>query len=203
MAIYYGLLLFIVASFVIQKKYSVKLRKKRVDREIFIFVAWLLLSSVAGFRAYRVGTDTLTYVAIYNNKSDDMEIGFSWLIQLLHELALKPTAFLFACALITNGLVLIAISRLSDNVWLSVYLYITLYYYFNSFNAMRQYIAVSILLNAFYYASKKRWGPYSVLLIIAISFHSSALIGIVFVLIFGYGSIDQNKKTKFILIGTL
>ena len=127
-----------------------------------------------------------------------MEGGFQLLISLVHKFSNNPTIFLLVCAFITNGLVLLAIYRMSDNVFLSVYFYVALYYYFISYNALRQYLAVAVLLNAFWYAKQKKWIKYAIMMLIAVSLHTVAIVGLIYIPIFlGNDEVVSKKEGDF------
>lgn len=158
----------------------------------------LLLATVQGFRAYSVGTDTKSYVEmfLYPDKYGH-EIGFKLLCDAIRWISDSPSMFLFTCALIINGGVAIACYKMSEIPCLSMLLWVFLYYYFASFNAIRQYLAIALLLNGYCYARSKKWLKYLFCLIMAVSFHQSAIIGIVFALI---PIIDNGKRAHALVV---
>ena len=165
-----------------------------INNVAFLSVAWVLLSLLEGFRSFSVGTDTSAYVSLFKHPRSSLEGGFQLLISLVHKFSNNPTIFLLVCAFITNGLVLLAI-----NVFLSVYFYVALYYYFISYNALRQYLAVAVLLNAFWYAKQKKWIKYAIMMLIAVSLHTVAIVGLIYIPIF-LGNDEVVSKKKAILI---
>lgn len=74
----------------------------------------------------------------------------------------------------------------SVNAWLSTFLYVTLYYYFFSFNAVRQFMALSVLLVAFTFAKRQYWFPFLILLLLAITFHTTSIVWIAMLYVY-YG----------------
>lgn len=144
----------------------------------------LILSIVEGLRGVTVGTDTVAYVEMFLHADEiTVEAGFKFFCQAIRYFTSSPTVFLFIAALLINGLVAIACFRLSEHPLISMFLWVFLYYYFISYNALRQYIAIAIMMNGFYYANRRKWIMYAICLAAAMSFHQSAMIGIVFFII--------------------
>lgn len=155
MVAYYLMMLTMALFYLLLNRVIITYKGNCINNVAFLSVAWVLLSLLEGFRSFSVGTDTSAYVSLFKHPRSSLEGGFQLLISLVHKFSNNPTIFLLVCAFITNGLVLLAIYRMSDNVFLSVYFYVALYYYFISYNALRQYLAVAVLLNAFWYAKQK------------------------------------------------
>ena len=174
MIIYYAMLLLLaLASYEFKKIKPTKKTKKT-----FLLLCWILLSTVQGLRGFRVGSDTPMYVNHFNGLvKAKFEIGYELLVQIIRMITSNPTIFLIITAMIINGLVILGIGYLSPNPALSVYCYVTLYYYFNSYNAQRQYIAVGIVMVAFCMATKRKWLFAFLLVTLAMTFHSTAFIG--------------------------
>lgn len=154
MVAYYLMMLTMALFYLLLNRVIITYKGNCINNVAFLSVAWVLLSLLEGFRSFSVGTDTSAYVSLFKHPRSSLEGGFQLLISLVHKFSNNPTIFLLVCAFITNGLVLLAIYRMSDNVFLSVYFYVALYYYFISYNALRQYLAVAVLLNAFWYAKQ-------------------------------------------------
>ncbi len=153
---------------------------------VFLVSACILLSCIEGFRAYSIGTDTRGYVASFVQLDDayeTYEICSKLLVDLVHIFTSNPTVYLIVCAFLTNGLILIAIHRLSDDRRYSLFLFVSLLFYFTSFNAMRQAMAYAFVLNAFFYIREKKYIRFVLFVLIAVGFHSSALIALVYLLI--------------------
>ena len=199
MIVYYLMMLTMALFYLLLNRVIITYKGNCINNVAFLSVAWVLLSLLEGLRSFSVGTDTSAYVSLFKHPRSSLEGGFQFLISLVHKFSNNPTIFLLVCAFITNGLVLLAIYRMSDNVFLSVYFYVALYYYFISYNALRQYLAVAVLLNAFWYAKQKKWLKYAIMMLIAASLHTVAIVGLIYILIF-WGNDEVVSKKKAILI---
>jgi transmembrane protein EpsG len=67
---------------------------------------------------------------------------------------------------------------------LSIYLFLTMYYFYFSMNASRQFMAIVIVANAYYFAKRQKLIPFSILIFLAYSIHTTALFGVLLYLIF-------------------
>lgn len=79
---------------------------------------------------------------------------------------------------------------------LSFFIFLTLFYN-SSFNLVRQCIAIFILFYGFNFLIRKEWIKYIITIVIAMLFHNSAIIGVLFLLIywFLYGK-EEKRKSK-------
>ena len=156
--------------------------------------AIVIFCHFAGARDLKVGTDTSFYA--YNSYKAALSEAFNtfwrssefgdWgpLYKLLCwtsvNFARSFYGYLFCIELLTViPLVIAAREFLGDYLWFGVYLFGILFYPM-SFNMMRQMIAMSFLLLAFIAASGRKPLKYIIWLMIAIGFHTSAILGILF-----------------------
>lgn len=144
----------------------------------WLVMAWIVLSLIEGLRAYSIGTDTKTYVKAFEDQNlNNFEFGFQLLNRAVALCSKNGTFFLLVTAFIINGLIIRAIDKLSRDDAVSLFLYMALYMYFNAFNALRQYIAVGLVLNAYIELRKSKPFRFLLLIILAILFHNSAIVG--------------------------
>ena len=186
-----------------------------IVRRVFIIVGILLPTLLAGFRADTIGTDVLVY-----GKSSYLDAvnstGFSnffstrvtsvlsdpayYFITYLLSLVVKDYHLgFFVYSLITCGFMYFALKRCKKMynipIWFGMLLfYLTIYNY--SLNIMRQCIAISILFYAWTYLANRQYKMYALFNIIAILFHSSAIIGLVILPIYLLLRENRNKKTS-------
>lgn len=172
-------------------------------------VALLIPCLLAAFRASNVGTDTTVYLKpmtqaalqaenmgeyfrtywFYSWKNvyiQEYDIGFSLLVYFVAKLTSSMAAVQFAVSLLIVVPVYVAIARNRKNgpVWLGMLIFY-LYFYNTTYNLMRQWIAMAFLLLAFQLLTEKKWGWTTVFCVVALAFHSSALIVTVAFLIYG------------------
>lgn len=165
---------------------------------IFIFLLIILMA----FRAESVGTDTLNYKTsfeyIKNNIILETEIG--WILLNKTSLLIKDSYefFLITVSVFTLLPIYFIIKRNSVNPMLTLFLYFTLYFYFNSFNMSRQMIAINFIFLGFTFLQKRKIWVYFLFVILAMLFHTSAFIALPIAFI---NKIPDNKK--FILTSIL
>ena len=151
-------------------------------RQLLVFALILVL----GLRYY-VGRDYPTYEYIYYNPdsyqaqaTEPIWHGINW---LLRALGFESRMFFFLTAAITILLYSRGISRISPNFYASMLLFILFGFYFGAANTIRQYVAMSILFGNFDLVIQNRLKPYLVLILIAMLFHTSAIVMLPIVLV--------------------
>lgn len=184
---------------------TIKMRKENYDN-IFLIVSFLLLCIVSSLRAEHIGTDTANYIHkfLVIQATDfsyifDLvryEKGYVLLNKVISYISSNSQLIIAATSFITLLLIFIGIKRSSKNKVLSIYLFITLYYYFISFNAIRQYIAIGFILFAYNSIVKRNFIRYLLLILIASSFHQLAIV--LLPLYFLYGIKMNLKKIIYI-----
>ena len=164
----------------------------------FIVLVWLLFVSIIGLRCVQTGQDTLMYREIYNglneyssyknfmldfNFVNSIEVGYAtwqWIVHLLFDYR----GFLICQAILMITPFVYVVYKWSDNVVWSFVLYILLGYLTWNMCAARQAPALSFTLLAYYFYSYKRYKASIVSYLIAISFHTTALLFFPVVLIY-------------------
>ncbi len=193
MAVYLILLAALyICVFAQDKKMLGTTNKKSKALYIVIFVVLLAL---AGFRS-GIGTDYVNYKEAFKLYADgespywyNFEPGFILLIRLFTLLFKDLRIWFFIFSLIPLVFVFKACKNMSVNAIFSIYLYVAMYFYCSSFNLVRQFIAVSIVLFAIDSLIKRKYIKYILLILLASMFHTTALIMLPFALIAG-------KRTK-------
>ncbi|ACU06810.1 putative capsular polysaccharide biosynthesis protein YveQ [Flavobacteriaceae bacterium 3519-10] len=145
-----------------------------------------ILIAFAGLRNVNVGTDTGNYVGIYYGYQDilasgqvitsNMEKGYIALMYVATGISTDYWAVLLLTAIICVGTYMYVIFKVSENVALSVFIYVVLGTYLVFFNAARQGLAISICaISVIFLLQRKIW-HYIIVIIIASFFHRTALI---------------------------
>ena len=182
--------------------------KKNAKSLVILIVA--LLSFFAGFRAPTVGRDTVNYINLFHQTGSNIiankEIGFTLFNKLVIWLTNSDSVLLLCYAIIIYGLVVYRFWELRSSISFSCAV-ITFYSinYFESLNIMRQYVAVAIIFFATRYLAKREYGKYTILMIIAVLFHTSALLGAGYLaveLLF-WKSLNGKQKLSLISISIL
>lgn len=151
-------------------------------KRILYFLAFIPLYIISAFR-YGVGVDFYSYTWIFNalnvtGEETHVEIGYIWLNKLIGFFSTNP-AWLF---IVTTSIILYffakAIYENSNNLTLSLFLFVTLGYFFYSMISIRHFMALAIYFYAQKYMKKQQFIPFLMLILIASSFHKIALIAI-------------------------
>lgn len=173
--IYYGLLFYTITIYFFIK-YKFKFEK-------FIWILWFIPMWLLMGMRWGVGADFFSYKYIFDNAGknifiqfDYIEKGFLVLNWIVHKFTSDSVCLFLICAFIIIFLFLKEIQCSSSDCLMSVILFISLGYYFNSMNVMRQFIAVGISFYSIKYFKTKEWYKYLILIIIASLFHKTVLI---------------------------
>lgn len=154
---------------------------------LYCFLAFLPFLLVSGFR-YGLGTDYIRrYVYDFNRtlggyRVPNIEIGFHILMKATMLVTDEPYLMFFITSLLTNGFVFFVVSAKSKDKMLSICIYFLLGFFFDSLNIMRQYLAMSVVVMGFYFLLKNQKLWYVVSVLLAATFHSSALVMLALIL---------------------
>ena len=189
LCIIFGIRPFIVDDF------SQDVQKKQQTLKAWLTVSCVILSLIEGLRSYTVGTDTVSYVAYFwGEKTLDFEEGFELFTKAIRLFTDNATIYLLCIAFTINGLVVRAIYKMSKDTAVSLFAYITLYYYFNSFNGLRQYMAVALVMTTYTFLREKKFLKAMLTLLVAVQFHKSSVIGILLLPMYIIGAKSDTGK---------
>lgn len=200
MLIYFIILLIIVLLGLILKP---NFASNNTNKKIFIIITFILLFCVSGFRNKNVGVDTLQYynafkrislIDISNFNVFRYEYGFTFLCWILSKISNNPQILLIVTSFFINYSILRFIYKHSNNVFISVLIYVLLNFYFSYMNIMRQAIAISIVLWGYDFIIENKNIKFVLTCLFASLFHESALLAIL-LLIPNY--FRFNKKMLF------
>lgn len=156
--------------------------------------------------AYDTATDYLVYYNnyLYNGNTywgENRELGYKILNSLLYNISTSPQLFFGFSAFIYMYSVLM-VSQLFGKAdkWIVYFWSIILFVL--SYNLYRQYYSLSFILLAYYWFFKKSYIKVSVFCVLAVLFHTSAIIGIAII-----GSIyllkNRNINRNYLLIAMI
>lgn len=178
-----------------------KLRKENFNAKGYLTLCCIELIFLAGLRGYTIGADTQTYldaIDYYGAMSIpelldaglvypfDFEIGYFWLTKLCCLLGVGKTGFLFIVALITYIPIFSLIRRHSSGTYLSILCYFAFGFFIYSLGLFRQMIAISILICGWNYVVERKLIKYLAVVILAMSFHTTALVAILLYFLYGF-----------------
>lgn len=192
----------IYCIFYVNNKYD-----KKIKDNIFLFVTFIILFVVVGYRDFVTGSDTHMYVTSFQNYNlhkwsvlnvnGYFEIGYQVFNILISYLTNSKRGFLLIVSFIINIAVYKLIKENSNNYLLSVIMYINLHFLYSSMNITRQYMALVIVLIAFRFVKEKKLLQFILSIIFATLFHSSAWIAL---LIYPMYHMSFSHKKVFVII---
>ena len=131
------------------------------------------------------GNDYLRYVEFFHLASIDSyvptEEGFNLLVKAIYALCgYENYLLVFAVfAVLTILLMLTALRQQAENFLFSFFLFMMFGYYYQSFNTMRYYFALSIVMAATIYYIRRNYAVFVLMVLAAGLFHKSALAALV------------------------
>ena len=154
-------------------------------------VGWIYITIipalVAAFR-YKTGTDSNMYMNSYLDigsimRYQDFEKGYLWLVEVLNNCGFSYQMMFFLMNFMTLVFLFLLFKREKDIIDIKIATFIfILDLYLNSFNMMRQALAITMVMYAFSLFTDRKY-IYSCFVIgAAMLFHGSALLGMAIVL---------------------
>jgi len=155
----------------------------RVLKIIFLSASFLFLFIFSSLRVnigfdylqysqgfFKMGIDGFSTVAY-----KDWEWGFNILTKIIVFFTRDIHVYMAVVSLICLAGPFYVIYRYSKKVWLSVVLYINLYFFYCTMNFLRQSIAISIALFAYSFLIDRKFWRFVLIILIAAVFHSTVL----------------------------
>lgn len=200
--IHFALLLIIVLFFLYWNNSTCFKRNNNTSMMSYIFI-FIILGLLSALKASTIGNDTPEYIRIYEIAPQleigltRYETGYVLLNSYLYKISSNPQ-FLFV---ITTIFVFFTYGRFiwkySEMPWLSIVLFFLLGNYAFVMSALRQSLALCFLLYSFECLINKRYIYYAVLVLLASTFHSSALL---FFCTLPLSFLHLNKKTIYVVV---
>lgn len=142
-----------------------------------LYICLILLALLAGLRGNTIGFDTHIYNNMYlwikEGVNYPIEPGWYYLNKFVGLLGGEFNFFLWVVSFLTLFTLGIALIRCSPNPVFSLFLYYSIYAYLNSFNGMRQFLAISLVIAGYTYLPNLK--KFLICVFIATSFHFSAI----------------------------
>ncbi|WP_334329706.1 EpsG family protein [Companilactobacillus sp. HBUAS59699] len=202
-------MIFYISNIIVFILYSAFFKIPYLNRsKVYFWVVVIHFSSLMGLRSYTVGTDTPQYVSFYESQNFTFNSNGASIYNLLSKFIWNITngnyhVFIFVLSFLTIYLFsksFMIYNHGLDYFFLNFYIYISFYYYFESFNMQRQMLAVAIsmfaMMTLYNETSNNRIIKSLILLFIAIGIHSTAIIAILGLIIW---KIKKSKSMLFIM----
>lgn len=180
-------------------------------KKIYLAFIGIVLVVFAGFRG-DFTSDYRNYEYLFNfynqfnfnqllNYQFGQEFGYVFLNWLLGRFTDNVVWLMIITSIVIVNLYFREIKKTSDNVWLSVLLFVTIGQYYISFNLTRQIVAVAILFSGSSFLYDKKTLKYCSVVLLATLFHRTSLIMIPFYFVLNFKF--NYKKLFLILCGLL
>ena len=208
--VFYAVLMIIILIYGTICKRIKRIGNKEINRgnKIFkisiFFILWILLA----FKGNFIGSDTPSYIRVFNSQIQWENNAGSLIVNLFENNTRYETGYIIFNRLVsicTNNcqwiFIIIAsffvitcykfIDKYSENVVLSVFLLVSLRFYYLFFSGLRQAIAMMICIIAFKYIKKRNIIKFILMVLLAMQFHTSAII---FILMYPLSHFRFNTK---------
>lgn len=183
----------------------------------YSFISFFIMSLVLGLRSSNVGEDTQHYINIFNVSknitwhslakyplrfpyftdkfgfTDTVETAYILICKVIHIFTSSPQVYLFIIALATCILVAKFIQDNSVNIYISVIIALTEFFFMISFNSMRQMLAGAIGIQAYTLLKQGKNKQALLINILAVLIHNTAII---YFMMYPVFLINQNYEKK-------
>jgi transmembrane protein EpsG len=154
-------------------------RKKKLHSVLFGLTMFLVM----GLRDRSVGVDIAQYLDLFDNDRyivygsfNKLEYGFHAYMRIMSFLGLRGQAFIMVTSLMISVSFARFFYKYSDNVGLSFYLHLTIGLFIVTLSALRQSIAICLILFAIDYILKRKPVKFLIIVYLASTFHFSAVV---------------------------
>jgi hypothetical protein len=182
------------------------------NRRIFCTLTGVCLILVSALRAPTVGRDTASFIEVFLKIegrdfldvlkfSSWTEPGFRLLCAFLGLFTKNGQWLIVITSLLIHGAVVYFLYKHCKNPYLGCFLYVTTMLYPLFFSMMRQALAVAVWMLSYGFLKRKKWVPYLLMVLLAASFHTSALLFLAFPLFTLFRV--ERKHLKVLLPATL
>lgn len=161
---------------------------------ILLFVCAIALPVGVATVRYGIGTDYYYYVKVFRDHIQ-LEYGYYLLNIIAANIYNNPATIFFFSSLITMTFVTLGLLAYKSQISVPLGFFVFMFlYYLLSYNAVRQMVAVSIVFYAIQFIYKKQYLLYALLVLLAVLFHVTAVIGFAFIFISIQGKITGKIK---------
>ena len=183
---------------------------QRRNSRLYVWLIIFTLTLVAGFRDFSVGMDTQNYVVKFDLIANGafglafgLEESFKYIVHGLLSIFPNMTFLLTLFAFVTSWCIITRFWELREvSSFVCMVLCYYMAFYFMSFNAIRQFVAVGIVFYCTRYLTQNKIPRYIIGVLLAMQFHQSALIGFVLLAVncLRWKELPQNQKVLYLMI---
>ena len=167
--------------------------KEKTKKIIFLLVAYIALTIMCSFRSVEVGTDTKQFVNAFSIFKDQpfsaiihkqvYEPGYIALMVIIGKFTPYTRVFFLIIYSYINFSIILFISRLSKNYFLSTMIYILSMQFLVSMCMIRQYLAIATVLFSVPRLLKRKYFCFALSVFVAFFFHYFSILYLSFILI--------------------
>ena len=156
-----------------------------VRSRLLVWLAFLTVFFISGFRSF-VGSDYKNYYSVYVDFPKDSfpEPFFNYLIYILKGVGFEPQSLFVFVSFFTFLFLFLAIRNSGVSIWLALFLFVATRGYFESFNVIRQYLVIVIMLYSMKYLADKQNLKFFVVASLCMMIHISAFLYILLFIFF-------------------
>lgn len=179
----------------------------RKRKGVLILVS-LQLVLLLGMRNISVGGDSRTYDSLFRHVVNGgtvgyLEIGNRIVFSAIAAIWPSTVALFVTYAILTVVPIAYVSYKESENIWFSMMTYAGFAFYYWAFNAMRQAVAMSMEMLAIHSLNKNKKTRFFAFSLIAISFHSSAIIILLCYFINNIKIKNKNRLTIVVVLSVI
>lgn len=176
------------------------LMRSGIALKVYFVSSFLILVVLSAFRSLNIGNDSLDYALSYSrigeypgvlDNPSRFEIGYIIFNKVLYYFNTDPFILFFISSAFVTGTIFWFVSRYSKSLWMSIFLFLNLRIYYFTLSGIRQSIALSIVLISFYFLEKNKKISFILLVLLASTFHTSAIL---FIIVYPLSKIKFTKK---------
>lgn len=171
-------------------KYSSRVNKTIDYRSVICGFYCVAMSLIVGLRCETVGTDTLTYIESFESDFElerlvrfeyKYEIGYRYFVKAVRVITSNEHVFLLIIAGLTFYGFFRFIKNTCEDEAIIPLLGIISFLFYSSLSAVRQNLAIAIVINSIAYMKDRKWLKAIFLIGIAASIHTISLVVVIFI----------------------
>lgn len=168
-----------------------------ISKNLFVYLSGILLIIIAAFRGLNVGPDTPVYYQNYEGViSNNFEWGYTLIEKVFNIFHLPWIVFSLFIALLIICILIKQYKLMVSSVGLALLYYYSRFYINRDLNQIRSALAAIIILISFKYIVDHSFWKFVLVILIAQSIHSGAVIGLILYPLFNM-MVKCNRKKLF------
>lgn len=184
--------------------YNINLTDRK--KKCLLFFSLLPVFCLLAFKSEEVGTDTASYMYMYDNAGmtnsidtdSRIEYGYQYMSVILNRLFESDQTLFIVSSFIVCLSLFVFLRRTSTNPVLALYFFVTMGFFQFSLTGIRQSLAMAITLFAFPLIQKKRFFIYILVILLAMLFHKSAIFCLPLYWMMNMSSNPRNNTLMFL-----